>query len=57
MAVSEEEERQDLDEIAHLSFPERARALAQLADELEERLESLDTANVPPVEDERSPRR
>ncbi len=57
MAVSEREERLGLDEIANLSFPERAKALAQLAEELEEELESLDGEHAPPVEDERSPRR
>ena len=57
MGMSEKEEWQDLNEIAELSFSERATALARLADELEERLESLDAEHVPPAEDERSPRR
>jgi hypothetical protein len=55
--MSDPKDQQDLNEISDLPFPERARALAQLVDELEERLESLDGGHAPTDEDERSPRR
>lgn len=55
--MSDPKDQQDLNEIADLPFPERARALAELVDELEERLELLDGENRSPDEEERSPRR
>jgi acyl-CoA reductase-like NAD-dependent aldehyde dehydrogenase len=57
MSVSNFEDPQELIDIANLPFPERAAALAKLADELEERLDSIEGEQAAEDEDERPARR